>query len=170
MANTPITTATKLNEGNFIPMIKGTANKTYLPRMELNPIIPALALDLNRVMGMVCPNKTKLMTLKIAPMMRPLATAVCFKRRHMTAITVEQVIAQVQIFLGVISRSLLGLVMLCLLLFLLPKGFHNITVNRITPARNSQQDKKGNKEALCVEPFIQMKADGKAKKNRPNHG
>ena len=75
-----------------------------------------------------------------------------------------------QIFLGVISRSLLGLVILCLLHFLLPKGFHNLTVNLITPAYNPQQDKKGDKEALCVEPFVQMIADGKAKQDRPRHG
>jgi hypothetical protein len=66
-----------LNEGNFIPIIKGTANKTYLPRIELNPIIPALALDLNRVMGRVCPSRIKLITLKTAPKTRPLAKAVC---------------------------------------------------------------------------------------------
>jgi len=80
------------------------------------------------------------------------------------------VIDQVQIFFGVISRSLLGLVMLCLLLFLLPKGFHNLKVNFITPARNPQQDKKGDKEALCVEPFVQVIADGEAKQDRPRHG
>jgi hypothetical protein len=60
--------------------------------------------------------------------------------------------------------------MLCLHFFLLPKGFHNISVNRITPTRNPQQDKKGNKEALCVEPFVQVIADGKAKQDRPRHG
>ena len=75
-----------------------------------------------------------------------------------------------QICLGVISRSLLGLVILCLLLFHLPKGFHNLKVNFITPARNPQQDKKGDKEALCVEPFVQVIADGKTKQDRPHHG
>jgi len=60
--------------------------------------------------------------------------------------------------------------MLCLLLFILLQGFHNLTVNRITPTRNTQQDKKGDKEALCVEPFVQVIADGKAKEDRPRHG
>ena len=60
--------------------------------------------------------------------------------------------------------------MICFLFFRLLQGFHNLTVNRITPTRNPQQDKKGDKEALCVEPFVQVIADGKAKQDRPRHG
>jgi hypothetical protein len=52
----------------------------------------------------------------------------------------------------------------------LPKDFHNLTINRITPTRNPQQDKNRDKEALCMKPFIQVIANGKAKQNRAYHG
>jgi hypothetical protein len=60
--------------------------------------------------------------------------------------------------------------MICFISFVLLQGFHNLTVNRITPTCNPQQDEKGDKEALCVEPFIQVIADGKTKQDRPRHG
>lgn len=44
-AKIPITTATKLKEAYFIPIIRGIAKKKYLERIDISPIALAFARD-----------------------------------------------------------------------------------------------------------------------------
>jgi hypothetical protein len=170
MAKIPTTTATKLKEADLMATTIGIARIMYLHKIEIKPIRPAFGRECFKVIGMDFPIRIKLIMLKNIPNKRPLAIELLSNKTKKRANTVVYVMAKEQILLWIWLNSLFCFPIFRFAIPILFGGFHDLSIHGVAPSGDPEQDENRDEQPFCVEPLIQIIADGKTEKDGARHG
>jgi len=166
--NIPAAAAIKFKLSSFSDRISGVDNNMNRNRIEINENRTDRLRDVEMIIGRISPIKTKLMTLKIEPSTRPLATGFCpIRIKIMPAITAVTMALDPNFFCMLRIGSI---IQQDDTLFFRFDDIQNLTINNIGAARYPQKNKDDRKESFKAQPPIKRQTNKKTKTDTPGHG